>query len=150
MKFSCQIIINQPLERIVELWQNPDNNKYWQDGFERIEHLSGTPGEINAKSMLYFKNGQREMVLQETILKNDLPNEFIGLYEHSHMINTMSSRFSSVNDQSTLYEAEIEYTKFIGIIPKLMSILLPWVFKRQVQKWLKQFKEFAEAGSFNN
>lgn len=61
------------------------------------------------------------------------------------MTNTMTSRFSELGENKTEYTAEIEYTKFNGIIPKLMSMLFPGMFKKQSQKWLEQFKSFAES-----
>lgn len=29
-------------------------------------------------------------------------------------------------------------------MPKLMAILFPGIFKKQGEKWMRQFKEFAE------
>jgi len=43
-----------------------------------------------------------------------------------------------------VYKVEIEYTRFNGIMPKIMAFLMPGVFKKQTQKWLDQFKMFTE------
>jgi hypothetical protein len=56
----------------------------------------------------------------------------------------MANRFIVLDNSSTRYEAEIDYTKFIGIVPKLMALLMPGVFKKQVQKRLDSFKSFVE------
>lgn len=145
MKFKCQVDINKPLDKVVKLWQDPDNLKYWQEGFQRIEHLSGTAGQEGAQSRIYFQSGKRDMELLETIMKNDLPDEFVGKYEHTHMVNTMTNRFEKLTDHSTRYTADIHYTQFNGIMPKLMSFLFPGMFRKQVQKWLDKFKEFVES-----
>ena len=84
------------------------------------------------------------MEIFETILIKNLPEIRKGLYEHKHMVNTMTSRFKEISPEKTLFEAEIEYTKFIGFVPKLMAFLMPGIFKKQTQKWLDQFKAFAE------
>lgn len=144
MKFTCSVEINQPIEKVIELFDNPDNLKEWQDGFVSFEHLSGEQGEPGAKAKLFYKMGKREMELIETIHSKNLPHEFSGTYEHKHMVNTMTNRFTSLGSNKTKWEAELEYTKLIGFVPKVMAWLFPGMFKKQTQKWLDQFKTFAE------
>jgi len=122
------------------LFENPDNLKEWQDGFISIESISGTHGEIGAKSKLIYE----KLELIETILRNELPEEFKATYEHKHMVNTMSCRFKKIDSNMTRFEQEIHYTKFNGFVIKLMVKLFPRMFKKQVQKWLDQFKAFVE------
>jgi len=144
MKFSCAVEINLPVEKVVQLFDSTENLKEWQDGFVSIDHLSGIAGESGAKSRIIFQTGKHKLELIETILVKNLPYEKTGLYEHKHMVNTMRSRFTSLGENRTKYVAEIEYSKFSGLVPKLMALLMPAVFKKQVQKWLNQFKAFAE------
>jgi len=143
-QFTCTVEIGLPLDRVIELFDNVDNLKEWQDGFVSFEHLSGTPGEPGAKSKMIYKVGKREIELIETIIVKCLPREFTGKYEAKSMVNTMTNRFTSIEDKKIRYDAEIEYTKFNGIIPKLIGLFMSGVFRKQTQKWLVQFKEFAE------
>ena len=145
MKFKCSIDINLPREKVVELYNNPDNLGHWQDGFVEMEQLSGTSGEVGAKSKMIYEVGNRQMEITETILVSNLPEEFTGRYEHIHMVNTMKNTFTALNENQTRWEADVEYTKFNGFVPKLMAFLFPGIFKKQVQKWLYQFKAFAES-----
>lgn len=143
MKYSCTVTINLPIAKTVELWENENNFKEWQDGFKSIELLSGTSNTKGAKSKILFE-GKQKMELIETIISNDLPNKKIGLYEHIHMTNTQTSRFIAIDDNTTQYISEVEYIKFNGILIKLMAKLFPSKFKAQSQKWMIQFKQFAE------
>lgn len=145
MKYTCEIDINLPLETVVELWKNEQNFQYWQDGFQSIELIEGEHGAINSKSRIILKQGKREMELIETILINDLPKEKKAEYVHIHMSNTQSSRFRKVNDQTTRYISEVEYTHFSGFAPKVMAKIFPGMFKKQSLKWMEQFKVFAES-----
>lgn len=144
MKYTCSIDINAPLDSVVALWQDENNFHRWQDGFKSIEHLSGTPHEVGAKSRIIIEGKQR-IELLETILKNDLPHEKIGLYEHIHMSNTQSSRFTALDENTTRYISEVEYTKFNGIMIKIMAKLFPGKFKQQSEKWMDNFKRFVES-----
>jgi len=143
MKYTCTVKIDAPIERVVALWENEQNFKEWQDGFESIEHLEGIPDTKGAKSKIVFE-GKNRMELTETILSINLPEEKLALYEHIHMTNTQSSRFKTIEGNKTLYTSEVEYTKFNGFLIKLIAKLFPSKFKGQSQKWMNQFKEFAE------
>jgi len=140
MKFICHTDINAPLHKVIELFENPDNLKEWQDGFKSLEPIRGAPGEVGAKSKLTYE----KLELVETIIRNELPEEFKANYEHKHMTNTMSCKFTKIESNKTRFEQEIEYTQFNGFLPKLIAKLFPGMFKKQVQKWLNQFKVFAE------
>ncbi len=144
MKFTCSVEIDLPIKKVIELFDNPENLIEWQDGFVAIERINGIPGELGSKSRLIYMMRNKEMELIETIKVKKLPEEMIGLYEHKHMVNTMTTRFKEISPNKTKYESEIEYTKFNGFVPKLMAFLMPGVFKKQTQKWLNQFKAFAE------
>ena len=145
MKFSCSVDIDLSHQKTVELWNNPENLVKWQDGFVSFEHISGTPGTPGAKSRMKYKSGKREIELIETIQVNNLPDEFTGHYEAREMTNTMANTFTETAEGKTRYEANVEYIKFNGFMPRLMAFLMPGLFKKQVQKWLNQFKAFAES-----
>ena len=44
------ITINQPAEKVWELFMNPDNLQHWLTGFVSAEHLSGNIGETGSVS----------------------------------------------------------------------------------------------------
>ena len=144
MKFTCIVIIEKPINQVTDLFINPDNLKEYQDGFLKKEIVSGVPAEVGTVSRMYYKQGKRDMVITETVTSNNLPHEFTGFYHHIHMDNTMTNRFTSLSENSTQYDAEIEYTNLRGFMVKAMAFLFPRMFKKQVQKWLDQFKEFVE------
>lgn len=145
MKFTCTTEINLPVNKVVDLYSNTDNLSKWQDGFVSKELISGNAGQPNAKSRILMTFRNKKMELIETIQSNNLPSQITALYEHEHMINTMTSRFQSINDNKTTFNIDIHYTSFIGFIPKLMSVIMPGVFKKQTQKMVDSFKTFAES-----
>lgn len=144
MKFTCTVYINKPRQEVVDFFTNPDHIHEYQEGFQRKELISGAPWQKGCISKIYYQNGKRKMELTETVLLNDLPNEFLADYFHTHTENTMKSTFSVINTNETRYDAEIDYTKFKGPIVNIMAFLFPSFFKKQVQKWLINFKHFVE------
>ncbi|MDX5347712.1 MAG: SRPBCC family protein [Hymenobacteraceae bacterium] len=142
MKYTNEIEIDLPREKVVELFENPDNMKYWQPGLQSFEHISGTPGQPGAKSRLRYKMGKREIEMIETITKSSLPDEFNGLYETNGVYNVMNNRFIPVSENKTKWVSESEF-QFSGFM-KLMGWLMPGAFRKQSQKYLDDFKAFAE------
>lgn len=143
MKYTCSIILNLSLEKTAELWNDEAHFSQWQDGFQSIELLSGTANAKGATSRILIE-GKQKIELIETIISCDLPNEKVALYEHKHMINTQTTRFKAIDANKTEFTSIVEYTKFNGFFVKVMAKLFPSMFKKQSQKWMNQFKEFAE------
>lgn len=147
MKFTCQVDINLPREKVVKLWDDPENLVHWQDDFMSFEHVSGQVGQTGALSKMTYKQGKGKMILHETILENTLPDSFRGRYVHEKMTNTMSNRFEKLGENKTRWTADLEYEQFNGLMMKIMAKLFAGKFKSQTQKWLDQFKVFAEGAA---
>ena len=143
MKYTCSIDIDLPLEKTVKLWEDENNFKHWQDGFKSIKHLNGSTNTVGATSKIILNSNQK-IELLETILVSNLPHEKTALYEHKHMANTQTTRFIAIDTYKTQYISEVEYTKFNGLFIKVIAKLFPKKFKAQSEKWMLQFKTFAE------
>ena len=144
MKYKGSIMIKKPNNEVAEAFLNPIYLKEYQDGFIKKETVKGNAGQAGAISKLYYKFGRKDMVLTETILLNDLPERFEAHYSHQHMDNTMSCQFVHLDDNTTRYEYEYEYTRINWVLPKLLAILFPGTYRKQGEKWIQQFKEFIE------
>ncbi len=144
MKFKGSVEINQSREKVTQLFADPNHLKEYQDGFVKKVLVKGTAGKAGAVSNLHYAAGKRKMVLTETVVANRLPDYFEARYHHEHMDNDMRCTFTAIGDNKTRYDYEFEYTRINWILPKLMAILFPGMYQRQGDKWMNQFKEFAE------
>ncbi len=142
MKYSAEIEINKPIERVIELFDNPDNLFKWMEGLQSFDHVSGTAGQPGAKSKLVFKMGKRDIEMTETILVKNLPDEFTGTYEAKGVFNIVKNRFQKMDDNNTRYITEQEF-RFEGFM-KFIALIMPGAFKKQSMKYLHSFKIFAE------
>lgn len=142
MKYSVDIEINAPIDRVIELFDNPDNMDKWMEGLVSFEHLSGTAGQPGAKSRLKFKMGNRKIEMIETITSRNLPDEFSGTYEAKGVYNFVSCRFISLPNDRTKYITEQEF-QFKGFM-KVIAFIMPSAFKKQSMKYLVDFKNFVE------
>lgn len=142
MKYTSQITINAPIQKVITLFDNPDNLPKWMEGLQEFEHLSGTPGEVGARSLLKFKMGKRELHMIETITVKNLPEEFSGTYEAKGVFNIVKNKFVALSDTQTKYISEQEF-QFTGFM-KIIGFLMPGAFKQQSMKYLAAFKYFVE------
>ncbi len=143
-KFVGSIVINKPIDMVVKLFMDSSNLNEYQDGFQKKVLVAGQAGEEGCESTLYYKYGKRDLILTEKVIKNNLPESFEAFYHHKHMDNTMKCSFTVLDNYSTKFEYEYEYTRINWIIPRLMFILFPRTFKNQGDKWNQQFKMFVE------
>lgn len=143
MKYTITTTIDLPRNKVIELFDNPDNLPKWQHELQSFDHISGEPGKPGAKSKLKYKMGKREVEMIETITVRNLPEEFSGTYEAKGVLNIQKNYFKEMGENQTKWISETEF-KLSGFM-KVMGWFMPGAFKKQSQKYLDQFKAFAEA-----
>lgn len=146
MKYTCQIIINKPLEEVIEKLDNAENMKHWQRGLQSYTMVSGTPGHEGAKMDLDYQMGKRRVKMTETITKNNFPHEFHANYDAKGVHNIQENHFKQLPDGSTEWRSESTF-EFSNFGLKLFGWLMPGAFKKQSMSYLKDFKAFAEDGT---
>ena len=144
MKYSGSIIINKPRKIVVSYFADPKYLANYQEGFLKKEPVSGESGKTGAISKMYYNINGRDLELTEKITNNNLPESFEALYQHKHMDNTMKCSFEEIDANKTQYNYEFEYTRVSWLMPKLMIMLFPGMFRKMGEKWLNNFKEFVE------
>lgn len=145
LQYDTIIAIDLPRETVVALFNDPANLPKWQRGLETFEHLSGQPGQPGARSKLVFETGKRRMEMTETIVRRDLPDAFDATYEIEGVSNIVENRFSELGPDRTLWESHNVF-HFNSLPMKVMSWLMPGMFRRQSMKYAEDFKAFAEKG----
>ena len=146
MKYITEIIIDAPRQEVLEKLDNADNMKHWQRGLVKHEFISGTPGEEGAKMELHYDMGKRKLVLIETIIKKNLPNEMHTTYDTKGVHNIQKNYFTELEDGRTKWSSESEF-QFDSFMMKMMGFLMPGAFKKQSMKYAQDFKAFVEDGT---
>jgi len=145
MKYSNEVVINLPLEKVITLFDSEENLFKWQPELLSLEHLSGEKGKKGAKTTMKYKMGKREIDMIETITQNDLPKEFSATYEAKGVWNEMKNFFEEIDPKTTRWRSDSHF-KFSGFM-KLMGLFMPGAFKKQSQQSLDRFKAFAESSA---
>ena len=142
MHYSVTVEINLPRERVIELFDNPDNMPNWQPSLLSFTHLTGEAGQAGATSELKYQMGKREITMIETITERNLPDVFSGTYETKGVWNQVSNHFVELNGK-TMWTMNTVF-KCTGML-RIMAWLMPGMFKKQTTADMLSFKAFAES-----
>ncbi len=142
MKYTTEIEINLPVDRVVELFDSRENLFHWMEGLYSFDHMSGEPGQVGAKSLLKFKMGAKNVEMVETVIVRNLPDEFSGSYEVRGVFNIVKNQFVILGENKTRHVTFHEF-KFQGLM-KVIAIFIKPSLRKQSSKMLAAFKEFAE------
>ena len=143
VRYRIEMTIELPRDRVIELFDSFDNLKKWQKALLEVEHLSGDPGEPGAKTRLVYAMGKRKMVMTETILTRNLPDEFSGTYDAwgAHNINR---NFFYDEGETTRWALDTEF-KFSGLMRIMAFFMGEGRFQKQTRSSMEAFKAFAES-----
>jgi uncharacterized protein YndB with AHSA1/START domain len=142
MKYNSEVVIDLPRQRVVELFDNPDNLAKWQPGLQSFEPLGGEAGQPGAKSRLVYDMNGRRVEMTETIVRRDLPDEFSATYEAKGVMNWIESRFYEAGPEGTRWVMGNEF-KFSGLM-MFMGIFMRGAIRKQTLEDMNRFKAFAE------
>lgn len=145
MKYTCDVTINLPRERVIELFDDPDNMSKWQPGLQSFEHVSGEPGQPGAKSRLVYDMNGRRIEMVETITSRNLPDEFSGTYDAKGVHNVVTNRFYAEGPDRTRWVTENEFS-FSGLMI-VFALVMRGSFRKQTLADMQRFKAFAEQAS---
>jgi len=144
MKYITEIIVDKPLDDVMDLFKNPDNLKSWQRGLRSTKLLKGENGKEGAKRKLKINLEGRNITMIETITKCDLPHHWHAKYSSNGLVSFQYNYFEAKNNSQTYWKTTSEF-RFSGFM-KIVGNVLPGLFKRRSETVMKDFKAFAEKG----
>lgn len=142
MKFHLETIVDISFDRLIELFENPDNLHKWQPNVISFKRLSGEIGQEGATSELYYDMVVKKITMKETIIKRDLPDLFVLRYDADGVSNLVTNNFKELPNGRTRWIMHNHF-QFAGIM-KYAAMPLKGVFKKQTELTMERFKQFAE------
>jgi uncharacterized protein YndB with AHSA1/START domain len=141
MRYTLEITIDAPRDKVVELFTDPAHFTDWQPGLECYELVSGEQAQAGAKAELTTRAGNRVTGMTETIESNTLPDGLAVIYETHGVWNRSANTFIVESAETTRWVSDNEF-RFEGVRKALG--LLEGSFKKESLDTMKQFKTFAE------
>jgi uncharacterized protein YndB with AHSA1/START domain len=146
MEFTSEVIINKPIAKVAELATDVKSIQKWQPQVASYETISGTPGEVGAKSNMVVNPGGRTIQMVETIVSKNLPHEYVATYEAPGVYNLVKNTFTEIDANTTKYTSYNEF-KFTTLMMKVLGFVMGGSFKKSSDETLMNFKKFAESQS---
>lgn len=142
MEYQCEVVINRPRQQVVDLMEDPDNFGEWQLGFQRMEHISGDPGQPGAKSKLIYDERGRTVEMIETVVERALPQSITLDYSVGGVENHNVNRFEALGPDQTRWVMECRFA-FNGFM-RVIAFFMRGAFPKRTQADMERFKAFVE------
>ena len=145
LSYDAEIVVDKPLAECWAVSQDEDKMADWLEGFQKIEHISGTPGAVGAVSDVYFITNDQEMVIREKIT-DIVPDESISMFFESDFMN-MDYKLSMSNVDGKTKLSSNTSAVGNGIFAKSLMALMGGSIKAQEDTNLANLKKTIEANT---
>lgn len=142
MKFRSEIDIDKPIGQLVEIIQDPECTIKWLDGLRSVKHVSGEYRQPGSKSKVVFDSPAGRLLITETIIRNELPEQYVIRYDGQGYVSYSNYQFEKLSGDSTRFIIN-QQVELRGAL-KLAGGLLKGTMSRQLKKSTASFKRFAE------
>lgn len=142
MKYTVSNTINSSLDKVHKKFIEPEGALNWMEGLVRIDHISGTQGEVGAKTDFYSVYKNKEMKISETILEQNLPHQIKFAYVSPMGYNEVELLFEEI-DEHTVKQTNNSFFALKGFM-KVMGFFMKSMFKKQSLKYMNGFKNYVE------
>lgn len=145
ISYECEIMVDKPLAESWAVSQDEEKLADWLDGFQKVEHVSGTPGTVGAVADVYFITEGQEMVIRETITEI-VPDESISMsFKSDFMVMDYILRMKPVDGKTKMSSSTTAMGQ--GMVSKSMMALMGGSIKKQEETNLARLKETIENNS---
>ena len=142
MKYTSEVTIELPRDRVIELFDSTENLYKWQVGLKSFKAISGEPGKEGAMSEMVFEGRKGDLAMTETITRRNLPDEFHTVYKARGVYNEMYNYFLESDNGKTTWRTTSIF-RFRGLMA-LMAPFMKSAFMNNTLMSLERFKAFAE------
>ena len=146
MLTETTVIINKPVKEVWDFFKNPDNLTLWLSGFQKFEHISGTPGTVGAKARHHFLERGQKLIFDGELTEVVEEKRFIGILDSSMMLNKVTNSFHDLGNDQTEVSLSSD-TQFKGFLWKQIGPLMKGEFKKRQEKDLQTLKQILENGN---
>lgn len=142
MKYTLSNTINSPLHKVEEKISTSEGTKQWTEGLQTIEQITGKYCDIGSKRRLYYLFNNKEMIITETILEQNLPEQIKFAYDSTMGRNVVELLFEEIT-KGQVKQTSNTTMELKGMM-KLFGFILKGMFKKQSKKYMTAFKKYAE------
>lgn len=145
--YDYEIMVDKPLAESWAVSQDEEKMADWLDGFQKIEHVSGTPNSVGAVSDVYFITDGQEMTIRETITEI-IPDESVSMiFTSDFMTMEYTLKMESEGEKTKISTKTVAFGD--GMFSKSLMALMSGAIKAQEETNLANLKRTIEENSKN-
>lgn len=142
LSYDCEIMVEKPAAESWAVVQDDEKMPEWLPGFQKTEHISGTPGSVGAVSIVYFDNDGQQMSIRETITEI-VPDESISMtFEDDFMNMDYKMSLTSIDGKTKINSTTTVVGN--GMISKSIMAVMGGSIKAQEEVNLVNLKKAIE------
>jgi len=145
--YDYEIMVDKPLAESWAVSQDEEKMADWLDGFQSIEHVSGTPNTVGAVSDVHFISEGQAMTIRETITEI-VPNESVSMkFTSDFMDMDYTLRMTSIDGKTQISTNTSAVGN--GMFSKSLMALMAGSIKAQEETNLANLKRTIEENTKN-
>lgn len=142
MKYTTDISIKLPREKVIKLFDNPDNLSKWQLGLKSYTQMEGKAGQEGSSSKIIYTGRKSDLVIIEEVKRRNFPELYSVSYKSKGVYNEIINHFSEPEPGHTIWKIVNEF-RFRGMMA-LMAPFMKTAFTSNTVLNMERFKAFAE------
>ncbi|BDD01755.1 SRPBCC family protein [Persicobacter psychrovividus] len=143
MQHENSIIINKPLKEVVRLFENENNLYEWHANLKKIKPITGKKRQTGYEAIMVYEIQGRSFELQEKVVLNNLPEQFISEHLHQGVYNRVEHCFEAETEEVTRWTT-VNTLELRGW-KKIFGIFMKSNMKSTALQTARAFKAFAES-----
>ena len=143
ISYDSQVTIDRPAAEVWAVMQDESKLPDWIEGFQRTEHVSGTPGQVGSVSNVYVDEGGQESMMTETITEL-IPYQKMGMNFKLEGFMDMDYEMRLEDQGSTTLITSSSVTRGQGFISKCIVAWMKGAMKKQEDKNMAKLKSLVE------
>ncbi len=141
MTSRVELEIEARQEPLAQAFAEPRNNPAWMEDIDRIEPVSGEPGQTGSTYRIVPKRGDRIFIAR--VVHRALPAQLKLLLDSPQVSVSVTDSFQRITDSRTKLVSEEVFT-FKGIFGKVGGLLGRSAIRQAHRGHMEAFKRFAE------
>lgn len=142
MKYTLSNTIDSSLHKVAEKISNPEGTRKWTEGLQTVEQIAGEYGKVGSKRELRYLFRNKEMIITESIIEQNLPQQIKFSYDSKMGSNVVELLFEPLADNQVRQTSNTTM-KLKGAM-KLFGFVFKGMFVKQSKSYMTAFKKYAE------
>lgn len=145
--YECEVTVDKTVKEAWAVMQDESKASDWILGYQKTEHISGTPRTKGAVSNVYVLDQGEETVMKETIMAIET-NKLIAMSFAMDFMDMNYEMQLQENGNSTIIKTKSKIYGN-GIFAKSIIAFMPKSMKAQEEENLNNLKKIIEANTKN-